>query len=112
MRIKKIRGVLAVLFVIFVAGCEGESYSLSVKPETLHLTSIHDHPVLTAAIVDATGEEVAVNVVEWRSSDASVVEIDKDGRVSARGNGAATITGKTASSETEVPVTVNLALEE
>ena len=93
---------------LLVMGCEREIYSLNVTPETVDLRSIHDHPELTAMMTDATGEEIVVNNVEWSSSDPRVVEIDGNGRVTARGNGQAVITAKTKGNEKQVKVTVNI----
>jgi hypothetical protein len=104
--------VVAVLSVVLFTRCEGESYSLSVTPEEVHLTSIHDHPVLTAFIIDAAGEEIPLEKVDWSTSDSRVVEINEDGKVSARGSGVATIMARTPRFETEVKVTVNLVVQE
>jgi uncharacterized protein YjdB len=97
----------APLLLLFVS-CEREIYSLNVTPETLSITSVHDHPVLTATVVDVDGEEIPVNDVEWSSSDTRVVEINENGRVTARGNGQAVITARTKADAQYVEVTVNL----
>ena len=97
-----------ILLLVAMVGCEREIYSLSVNPESLAITSVHDHPVLTATIIDVEGEEISVNDVEWSSSDTRVVEVNENGRVTARGNGKALITARTKADERQVAVTVNL----
>ena len=89
-------------------GCERTIYSLSVSPETLSISSVHDHPVLTATIIDREGEEIPVDDVKWSSSNTRIVEISENGRVTARGNGKAVITARTRADAQDVEVSVNL----
>ena len=98
--------------LISMTACEREIYSLNVTPDSLYLKSAHEHPVLDASVVDVEGEEIAINNVEWHSSDPAVVEIDENGRVSARRSGHAVITAKTKTDEFDIPVTVDLPPEE
>ena len=101
-------GEWALASLLLVMACEREIYSLSITPEAVDLRSIHDHPVLTATMTDATGEEIVIDDVVWSSSDPHVVEINEAGRVTARGNGQAVITAKTKGDGKQVKVTVNI----
>ena len=94
----------------FLFSCDSGAYDLAVTPEELVITNTQDHPVLSAALVDRGGDEIPVADVEWQSSNPQVVSVNEDGRISARTNGEATITAKTAAAEKEVRVSVRLSM--
>ena len=100
---------MAMLMTCLFVSCDRDLYHIKVEPEALHLRSVHEHPMLSATLEDYNGEEINISDIKWLSSDPSVVEINEDGRVSARGNGMATITAKGPTDETEVKVTVTLS---
>ena len=105
--------ILAVFLIAAIRwGCDRDAFSLSVSPESVTITDPQSHPLLTAAVLTADGEEVAISDVKWLSSDTSVVSVDKDGRLTAHGNGAAVIRVKNRSDEKEVAVTVRLSESE
>lgn len=89
--------------------CDRDAYSLSVSPETVTITDAQSHPLLTAAVLDADGEEIVISDVEWTSENPDVAAVDNTGRLTAIANGTAVITVKNKTDEKEVLVTVRLS---
>jgi hypothetical protein len=86
--------------------------SVEVSPSAATLTSVGDTQQLTAVAKDANGNTLPGETFDWTSSDTSRAVVSGSGLVTARGNGAATITarvsGGTASGTSTVTVNVTV----
>ena len=92
-------GALCGIAVLGGCGGDGEpvepepprASAVSVSPETAMLSSLGETVTFTATITDQYGA-VFSGSVAWSSSDPGVAEVAPSGRVTATGNGAATVT--------------------
>ena len=99
---------------IVLCGCEGGGSdpptppriaSVMVSPDGLALDALGASARLDASARDTNGNQVSA-VFAWSSSDTTVVTVDANGLVTARGNGQATITASTGGMSSSVIVTV------
>ena len=88
---------------------------ISPAEDTLEFESLGDTIRLSGEVLDANGHAVAGVQVAWSTSDLLVATIDRDGLVTARGNGTAVIsasthavTASTLADVDQVPVIVEL----
>jgi len=70
---------------------------LSPPDDTLRFVSLGDTIRLSAEVLDANGHVVEGVQVAWGTSDLNVASIDKEGVVTSRGNGIATVSASTHS---------------
>ena len=92
-------GALCGIAVLGGCGGDGEpvtpepprASAISVSPESAMLSSLGETVTFTATITDQYGA-VFDGSVAWSSSDPGVAEVALSGRVTATGNGAATVT--------------------
>ena len=79
---------------------------ISPADDTLRFETLGDTVRLSAEVLDANGHVVEGVQVAWATSDLNVATIDRDGLVTARGNGIATLSASvhtvTASTRVEV----------
>ena len=61
---------------------------------------------MTARVLDQNNAPMPSAVVTWSSSEASVVTVNASGLVTAAGNGTATVTARSGTATSSVPVTV------
>ena len=80
--------------------------TLSVTPEETSLTALGATVQLAAAVRDQYDRVMAGAEVAWSSRDASVATVDESGRVTAAGNGEATITARSGAVSGSASVTV------
>ena len=83
---------LSVTFTFYVTVKEVAVQSVTLSKSTLDLT-VGDSFGLTASISPSNATNKAVT---WSSSNSSIASVDSSGRVTAKGNGTATITVKSA----------------
>ena len=83
---------------------------IKVSQDTLMLTKKDEAAQLTAEVIPSYADNTRVT---WKSSDESVVTVDEKGKVTAVGNGAATITVTSVSGNytATVAVTVKIPVE-
>ena len=88
---------------------------ISPADDPLSFASLGDTVRLSAEVLDSNGHPVAGVPVTWSISDTSVAAIDRDGLVTARGNGSATVsastegvTGTTRVEVDQVPVIIEV----
>ncbi|MDE2764592.1 MAG: Ig-like domain-containing protein [Gemmatimonadota bacterium] len=89
---------------------------MSPADDTLRFESLGDTVRLSAEVLDANGHAVEGVQVAWSTSDLHVATIDRDGLVTARGNGTAaisatthTVTASTLAVVDQVPVILELS---
>lgn len=70
----------------------GAPAEIHISPDSTLMEAIGDTVTLQAETRDRFGNAVADAVVEWSSSDATVVEVDALGRVMSHGTGRAVVT--------------------
>ena len=80
--------------------------SIVIEPSSATLMAIGEMVQLSASVLDGNGQPVAGAVVEWSSSDASVATVSAQGLVTAVANGSATVSARSGSASTSIPVTV------
>ena len=80
--------------------------AVTVSPASATLTALEETARLTAEVHDQNGQVMAGAAIAWASSDASVAGVDASGRVTAAGNGSATITATAGSVSGNATVTV------
>ena len=68
---------------------------LSPPDDTLTFESLRDTVRLSAEVLDANGHEVEGVQVAWATTDLQVATVDRDGLITARGNGTSTISAST-----------------
>lgn len=68
---------------------------LSPPDDTLRFESLGDTIRLSAEVLDANGHEVEGVQVAWGTTELKVATVDRDGLVTARGNGISTISAST-----------------
>ena len=66
--------------------------SVTLTPNTLNFVSQGDTATLSASVKDAGGTVIADVMVEWSTSDSTIVTISSGGLVTSIGNGTATVT--------------------
>lgn len=107
---------LALGLLIGVIGCSGdfavdvsvEGSRLSVVSGTLDFTYLGEVATLTLEVLDKKGQPIRANPngVQWSVSDASVAEVDKNGVVTAVGNGTTQVQARSGSSTSTASITV------
>ena len=80
--------------------------SVVIEPYMATLMSLGETVQLTATVLDQNGQPVAGAEVTWSSSDAKVATVSGQGLVTAVGNGSVSITVRSGSTSTSVPVSV------
>ena len=64
---------------------------------------------LTATALDSAGQPVQDALVDWSSSDLTIVTVSGDGFLIAQGEGHATVLASSGGVVAQVPVTVGVA---
>ena len=82
---------------------------VTVTPDKATLTKEGENVQLTATVTPSYADN---KTVTWTSSDEKVAIVDKDGKVTAVGNGTATITARTISGNHTASVTVTVNIPE
>lgn len=82
---------------------------VTVTPDKATLTKEGETVQLTATVIPSYADN---KTVVWTSSDEKVAIVDKDGKVTAVGNGTATITARTISGNHTASVTVTVNIPE
>lgn len=82
---------------------------VTVTPDKTVLTKEGETVQLTATVIPSYADN---KTVTWTSSDEKVAIVDKDGKVTAAGNGTATITARTISGNHTASVTVTVNIPE
>lgn len=82
---------------------------VTVTPDKATLTKEGENVQLTATVIPSYADN---KTVVWTSSDEKVAIVDKDGKVTAAGNGTATITARTISGNHTASVTVTVNIPE
>lgn len=82
---------------------------VTVTPDKATLTKEGETVQLTATVIPSYADNTTV---VWTSSDEKVAIVDKDGKVTATGNGTATITARTISGNHTASVTVTVNIPE
>lgn len=82
---------------------------ISPADDTLRFETLGDTIRLFAEVFDANGHEVEGVQVAWGTSDPGVATIDRDGLVTARGNGASTISASAHTANASAHVEVDQA---
>ena len=82
---------------------------VTVTPDKATLTKEGETVQLTATVIPSYADN---KTVVWTSSDEKVAIVDKDGKVTAAGNGTATITARTISGNHTASVTVTVNIPE
>src|SRR5687768_3444153 len=67
---------------------------------------VGDTVVLTASVIDQSGQPIVSAVIGWSSSDTTVAKVDASGRVIARARGSAIITAKVNTASSSVKIVV------
>ncbi|MYJ91382.1 MAG: Ig domain-containing protein, partial [Gemmatimonadetes bacterium] len=80
--------------------------SIVIEPSSATLMSLGETVQVSASVLDGNGQAVAGAAVEWSSSDASVATVSAQGLVTALANGSVTVTARSGSASTSIPVTV------
>src|SRR5678815_2875497 len=76
--------------------------SVSVTPENIGFAALGQTVQLTATALDANGQAVPSAAMRWASSNPAALEVSDTGLVTARANGAGTITAATAGAASDV----------
>lgn len=92
----------------FSSGCERRVSRVLVAPDNIELSSTEASPALSVTVFDTNDEEIHEFQVVWTSSDPSVVVVDQDGYLSAKGTGQALVTASVDNVEQDVSVEVVL----
>ncbi len=94
----------AVILALAVQACDhvfdlkaGQPARVIITPGTVELDALELDEQLTATVVDATGDTVTGLALTWSSSDETVATVTNTARVTAVGNGTATIRARTSS---------------
>lgn len=82
---------------------------VTVTPDKATLTKEGETVQLTATVIPSYADN---KTVVWTSSDEKVAIVDKDGKVTAAGNGTATITARTVNGNHTASVTVTVNIPE
>ncbi|MDE2763494.1 MAG: Ig-like domain-containing protein [Gemmatimonadota bacterium] len=93
--------------MFLLSSCEPpQATTVTITPASATLTALEAGILLTAGVQDQRGETMPGVHVAWVSSDESVVTV-REGLVTAKGNGAATVTASTGSLAASALVTVD-----
>ncbi|MYJ91384.1 MAG: Ig-like domain-containing protein, partial [Gemmatimonadetes bacterium] len=79
---------------------------IEVTPSSVSLNAIGQTLQLTAQVFDQNNAVMSGATIEWSSSNEAVATVSGQGLVTAVANGSATITARSGSASTSVPVTV------
>ncbi len=80
--------------------------SVTVTPDSVHLTALGETAQLMAAVNDANGNAIAGAGVSWSSADEAVATVDEDGVVTAVANGATTVAATAGDASAQAGVSV------
>jgi len=83
--------------------------SIRVFPDSVTIDAIGQSVQLTATALDSAGQPVQDALIDWSSSDLTIVTVSGDGILTAQGEGRATVLAASGGVETQVPVTVGVA---
>lgn len=83
--------------------------SVVVTPGSLNFTSINATQNLSAEARDAGGQPISGASFSWSSSSNAVATVDNSGKVTAKGNGTATITATSGGQSGSAQITVQQA---
>ncbi len=113
MRLRALLGLLLLFVALILSACGGTPpgprlVSVEIDSGGFILSGAGDSRDLTAVAIDNTGARIEDAVIEWQSSNASAIEVDQDGHVTAvAANGSAQITAKVGNlSSSPILVTV------
>ena len=79
---------------------------MEATPEALSFASLGETAQLVTTVYDQSGQVMVDAAVVWESADASVAAVDQNGRVTAVGNGATSLTATTGTATAMVAVSV------
>ena len=80
--------------------------TVAVSPDSVSLVALADKVRLAADVRDQIGRPLPEARVTWSTSDTAVATVDREGLVTAAGNGAATITAAAGAASGTATVTV------
>lgn len=80
--------------------------SITVTPETITLAAIGATERLSATVLDQNGRTMSGAAVSWTTGDPGVATVDRDGLVTATGNGATNVTAISGAAAGSATVTV------
>ncbi len=84
----------------------GPPAAIQVSPPFRSLVHLDETATLSAVVTDASGTVLPDAAVAWASGDPSVVSVDAQGTVTARGFGSSSVTASVGSVSRSVSVTV------
>jgi uncharacterized protein YjdB len=87
-------------------GLGTEVASIRVFPDTVTIDSIGQSVQVTATALDSNGQLVQDALIDWSSSDLTIVTVSGDGLLTAQGEGRATVLASSGGVEAQVDVTV------
>jgi uncharacterized protein YjdB len=92
--------------LILAAGCSRKAATISVTPPKAKIFGIGRTLRLTGRLLDKKGQPLTDGFPTWKSTDASIVEVDSGGRLTAKAEGKTTVKAVFNKIETAVPVEV------
>ncbi len=89
-----------------LTGDEPGPSEITISPGALTFDAVGDRATLIAEVRDRSGGVLLEATVSWSSSDPTVASVTASGQVTARGNGAATVTAASGNATSGISVTV------
>lgn len=89
-----------------LTGDEPGPSEITISPGALTFDAVGDRATLIAEVRDRSGGILLDATVSWNSSDPTVASVTASGQVTARGNGAATVTAASGNATSGISVTV------